>query len=338
VHVLLKNPALEGWEYGMLRSFEAAIVRQLEATCIDIFDNTGTRWVDARLSPGTRWDKLRRFVPKRPLKLPEDAETVWLVLMGPENYSLDLFSDWQNSGAKRILYLFDTLPAQIPRLQRLVRKGEWDICVTSFNDAVPLLETATGRRWFHVDQGIPSDLFVPPLPGERVIHFSAYGRRNQSIHNATLEFCRQRDLYYDFTTHDRSQPTASSLQLYRQYAWHLSHSQFTFSWPLEMTNPARACGLSPITCRWFEAAAAGTVIVGKPPKNPHFAEVFGNDVVVQLDVEATTESILKRLDEIWENRLEHFKRAEQRRAKLNGSIDWSARVDAILSLSAPKRL
>ena len=37
-HVLLRNPRLKGWEYGMLRALEHEIVRQTNAKVIDIPD------------------------------------------------------------------------------------------------------------------------------------------------------------------------------------------------------------------------------------------------------------------------------------------------------------
>ena len=37
---------------------------------------------------------------------------------------------------------------------------------------------------------------------------------------------------------------------------------FTFGWPVEFTHPDRVKTFSPITCRWFEAAASGAVVVG----------------------------------------------------------------------------
>jgi len=116
-------------------------------------------------------------------------------------------------------------------------------------------------------------------------------------------------LYYDFTTHDFSATTAEPLALYRQFAWHLSHSLFTFCWPVEVTDPARAGDLSPITCRWFEAAAAGAVALGQPPGNPHFRAFFGDNSVTVLTPEAGVNALLHQLEIIWQERFELSARA-----------------------------
>jgi hypothetical protein len=254
---------------------------------------------------------------------------VWHVLMGPENYHLDLFKDWSRH-ARHVVYLFDTLPHQMKLIRRLFSGREWDVRVTSFDDAVPLLERETGRPWHHADQAVSLDYFPLVPPEERVIHFSSYGRHHPRVHEATLRFCKGNGLYYDFTTHDRSGPTADPLTLFRQFALHLSHSFSTFCWPVEVTNPARAGDLSPITCRWFEAAAAGAVVLGQPPKNPHFRQFFGDDSVTQINPEAEVSAIVNQLEQIWRQRAELSARSAALRQKLGPQLDWSDRVKRML--------
>jgi hypothetical protein len=251
---------------------------------------------------------------------------VWHILMGPENYNLDLFESLP-VGCRRIVFLFDTLPSQLSLIRRLFSGPEWDVCITSFSDAIPSLEKETGRAWRHVDQAVTQSYFKPVCQPQRVIHFSAYGRRHARVHEAVLQFCRANDLYYDFTTHGRGQPTAGPLQLYDQFAWHMSHSLFTFCWPVETTSPIRAGELSPITCRWFEAAAAGAVILGQPPRNPRFRQIFGDSAVTQVNPETDSEQMIRQLDQIWRRREELGARAAELRLRLGNQLDWSERVE-----------
>lgn len=320
----------------MLRCLEEEIVRQTGAQRLTVSNSPLLQKLNRRFAQGTRYGRLRRFIPKRPLALPASAEVVWHVLMGPENYSLDLFKHWRG-GAKHIVYLFDTLPSQMNLIRRLFSGREWDVCVTSFDDAIPLLERETGRAWHHADQAVSLGYFPPTPPAERVIHFSAYGRRHPRVHEAVLRFCEANGLYYDFTTHDRSGPTADPLTLFRQFAWHLSHSVFTFCWPVEVTNPGRAGNLSPITCRWFEAAAAGAVMLGQPPQNPHFRQSFGDDSVTQINPDAEVSTIVNQMEQIWQQRAELSARAMRLRQKLGPRLDWSDRVKRMLEFIQPDR-
>jgi hypothetical protein len=196
-----------------------------------------------------RLGKYRSWIPKK--SLPVEADALWYVLMGPENYELDIFKDWNATARHRIVYLYDTLEPQFPLIRRLFSDDTFNVRITSFNDAVPYLEQLTGKKWYSIEQGVPSDLFSCESEADRTIHFSSYGRRYPDFHKALQDFCKQNQLYYDFTTHNGKHPTAPEEDLYRQYAWHISHSIFTISWPVEFTNPQRAGRLKPLTCSWF---------------------------------------------------------------------------------------
>jgi len=63
------------------------------------------------------------------------------------------------------------------RLRRLLCRGDPD---TGAGD---------GRRWHHTDQAVSLSYFEPAPIAERVIHFSAYGRRHPIAHEAVMRFC-----------------------------------------------------------------------------------------------------------------------------------------------------
>lgn len=330
-HVLLRDPRLNGWEYGMLRSFERAIVEETGAETYDIPSHSFAGKYSGHFEQGMARGKYRKYFSKKSWTISGDI--AWYILMGPENYSLDILKGWDRGWKKKILYLYDTFPSQYPLIKRILETSQWDVLITSFNDAVPDLEKITGKKWHAVPQAADSSLFECVPMNERVIHFSSYGRRYAPLHEALKKFCLQHHLYYDYTTHDAKHPVADSPELYRQYAWHLSHSMFTFSWPVEFTNPQRAGHLHPITCRWFEAMAAGTPVIGRKPANEIFNEWLHNDLVLELEPNDSEENILKKLHEIWLKKDELLQQSINI-AKTKGvhSFDWNARVKAILSL------
>jgi len=328
--VILRDRTLAGWEFGTVRCLEEEIIKQTSAAVVDVFQSEQPRlW--RRFGHGTRYAFVRPWLRRRKLDLPQ-SDLLWLVLMGPENYYLDLFDGWAGSARLKVVYLCDTLPGQYHLLQKLFSGSTWDICITSFGDSVPALEKIAGRTWYHVDQGVNLELFRPSRLSERIIDFSSYGRRHPEVHDALVEFCESRGLYYDFTTHDCQHPMADSISLVRQYAWHLSHSKFTLSWPVEMTNPRRAGGLRPITCRWFEAAAAGTPILGSAPANEHFETLFGRDLVVPISTGASRTSLTGQLESIWKRREELGQAALDRARTLGSSLGWPSRVARMLEL------
>ena len=323
-HVLLRNPRLKGWEYGMLRALEEEIILQTGALVLEVPDY-GMPAVLDRAGHGMRWDTARKLLPKKTLKV--EADVIWYILMGPENYELDLFRDWNQTAKIRIVYLFDTLEPQFNLTQQLFSGDDFNIRITSFNDAVPHLEALTAQKWHVIEQAVPANLFVAVPLKEKVIDFSSYGRKFPVFHDALLEFCRTNGLYYDYTMHDVKHPTAPEDELYRQYAWHLTHSKFTVSWPVELTNPSRAGRLHPITCRWFEAAASSTVIIGRKPGNVTFDEVLAPGLVVEIDPFEERWLILQKLDKIYGNYEELSERLNQVRSKNINRWTWADKVN-----------
>ncbi len=330
-HVLLTVGDSHGHEYGALRDLEDEIVRVTGAEIVEAPRWPAPRGLRDRLAHGTRWAPLRRFVPRRG-GFEVAADVLWLVLMGPESSWLDLYRAWDRRVGFRIVYVFDTFAAQLPSLRRLCAAARWDLAVTSFAGAAPMLERETGRAWKSVPQGVKLDRFAPT--DARAIAISSYGRRVPRVHEALADFARGRALHYDFSTAGALARDVSVRDAYAQYAWRLRSSAFTVSWPVELTHPRRAGDLSPITCRWFEAAAAGTPILGRAPRDPLFADLFGDDAVIPLEPSPRSSAdTLEAIAAAWSRRDDHLRAAAARRATRAPRWSWESRVHEILTLA-----
>jgi hypothetical protein len=329
-HIVLTDPDLNGFEYGMLRDFEEEIIRVTSGHPVVMPKRKLPTFIEGRIGHGTRYSNLRKFIPKVEYDL--KADVLWVILMGPENFPLDLFKNWDQHVGVKILYIFDTFEGQLPSIRRVVHSTKWDLAITSFHGALPFLEEQTQHKWYAVAQGVKLDRFKPVAKEEKLISFSAYGRRLQNVHNSIQEYCLQTNKYYEYTTTTGLQPQLDPCENYRQYAWHLTHSFFTFSWSVELTNPKRVLTFSPITCRWFEAAASGTVIVGQAPKDPEFEKIFGSDLVIPIDYTNTPENLRLIWQELWENRSSYLQTVVTRREKLAYKWSWETRVKEILQL------
>jgi hypothetical protein len=333
-HTVLVNQELSGFEHGMLQDFQDEIIRLTGASRVPA-PQRGS--LTKRFGLGTRYMPLRRFM--RQDGFHPAADVLWAVLMGPEEYSpLDVFKQWDRSAGFKILYLFDTMERQLSSIRAVLRSARWDLTITSFQGAVPILEEKTQRQWFAVPQGVKLDRFRPASPRDRPIDFSAYGRRLNSIHESIKRFCADTEHYYDYTTATRLMTGVTPQEQYNQYAWRLRHSAFNFCWPVEATNPDRARTFSPITCRWFEAAASGTVVVGLPPKDPGFSQMFGKDFVVPLNPKSGDDDLCRLWSQLLEDRDDHLESARRRHAMLSHNWAWERRVKDILTIAGLARL
>jgi len=329
-HVVLTNSQLHGPEYGMLRDFEDEIVRVTGAERFEAPMRNFPGFIGRRIAHGVRFASLRKFIPKVDYKL--EADVLWVVLMGPENMSLDLFKNWNSRAGVKILYLFDTMESQLPTIRRLLRAARWNLTITSFPAAKSFLERETQRKWHAVPQGVKLERFKPAPLNEKLIDFCAYGRRLERIHEIVKRYCQQTGKHYDYTTAASLQPHLDPRDNYDIYAWHVNHSVFNFCWPVELTTARRVSTFSPITCRWFEAAASCSVILGRCPEDACFGELFGPGMVVPLDYTNGSESIRNYLDALWADRECHLKRAMERRSQFAQQWTWESRVREILRI------
>lgn len=327
-HVVLTNTALRGLEYGMLRDFEDEIVRITGAETVQAPHRALPKFLSDRVAHGTRYSGARKWVPKEEYEL--KADVLWVVLMGPENFTLDLYSGWGKNVGLKILYLIDTFDAQLASIRRVLRSTKWDLTSTAFLGAKPVLEEQTQREWQVVRHAVKLDRFRPANMEERVIDFCAYGRRLERVHQSVREYCNLKGKYYDYTTAASIQPQLDPREHYGQYAWHLAHTVFNFCWPMEVTNPGRSKLHSPITCRWFEAAASGNVILGQAPADPEFEHIFGPNAV--LDIDYANGNLMNVFEMLWAKRHEHLRTALERRAALSHNWSWESRIREILSI------
>jgi hypothetical protein len=333
-HIVLVNQELSGLEYGMLQDFQDEIARLTGAMGVPV---PPSGRLTKRFGLGTRYSRLRRFISQGGFY--PAADVLWTVLMGPEDYTpLDVFKEWDRRAGFKILYLFDTMERQLSSIRAILRSAKWDLTITSFQGAVPFLEAQTQRRWFAVPQGVKLERFRLGAAQNRVIDFSAYGRRLRNVHESVKRFCAETGHYYEYTTTSRLMPGIDAREQYDQYAWRLRHSVFNFCWPVETTNPDRVRTFSPITCRWFEAAASGTVVVGQPPKDPGFPEMFGEDFVVPLAPQCNDDELIPFWSRLVEGRDAHLEAARRRYLKLSDNWSWERRIKDILGtagLAAP---
>jgi glycosyl transferase family 1 len=201
------------------------------------------------------------------------------------------------------VYIFDSWPSQT-RPFRLYRR-QWslvDKVFVSYPEAVEAYADLVECPVEYLPQAVEPKLFHP-YRDQRPIEILSVGRRLEATHRQLLELASKDDLFYHFTEADTC--WAHDLDDSRALLGRLSQSaRLQVCWPVEITTPARAGGISPVTARWFEAAASGSLILGSRPRAAEFDRLFPYaDLVHELDpaspteLERTVRSALSRWEE-----------------------------------------
>jgi hypothetical protein len=330
-HAVLVNSKLSGFEYGMLNDFQDEIIDLTGAVPFQAPENGRFSALERKVGHGGHYAFLRPLLRRSGLSLSTDV--LWVPMMGPENWPLDLYRKWDSHVGFKILYLFDTMERHVPSIRRVLNSTKWDVTITSFSGALPLLEAETGRKWFAVPQGVKLSRFRPSHDDLRLIDVCSYGRRLGRVHNSLIDLCQNNGWHYEYTTATGLAAGTNPTEHYRQYAWHLRHTIFNVCWPVEMTNPQRVRTFSPITCRWFEAAASGNVIVGRPPSDLGFEELFGPESVISVNPDLPNPDLRDFFESLWENRAHHLQVARRRHETNSHKWSWRTRVREIERLA-----
>jgi len=177
-----------------------------------------------------------------------------------------------------------------------------------------------------------------PLPHSpaRVIDVCNIGRRSPITHEALLTLARERRIFYYYDT------IAASGANLKQRTFHVdrpAEHRLLLAGLLQRTrysianrsrvNEAEAAQHEVISSRFYEGAAAGTVMLGEAPRSDEFTRQFGwRDAVIPLPFDSPeVASTLKELDSDPE-RMERTRRENVRQSALRH--DWVHRWRTVL--------
>jgi hypothetical protein len=184
------------------------------------------------------------------------------------------------------------------------RKGElrllhpFDHVLVGTTGTVEELAELSGRPCSYLPPSVDALSLCPyPTPPPRVIDVYAMGRRSPTTHRALLDLADRRNWFYMYDT-----IAARGVPDHREHRRHLAgllrRSRYFLAYPGKVDVVAETGGQEEIGFRYFEGAAAGTVLVGKAPANPWFEKLLGwQDAVIPLPYGATeVESALAAME------------------------------------------
>jgi hypothetical protein len=160
--------------------------------------------------------------------------------------------------------------------------------------SVESLAELTGRTCTYLPASVDA-VALCPYPGSatRVIDMYWMGRRSAPTHQALLELARRERWFYLYDTLEQCNvpdPRAHR----RHLAELLQRTRYFFAYTGKVNATEQTGGQQEIGSRYFEGAAAGTVMIGEPPVTPWFDKLFGwDDAVVRLPYDSTDPRVLR---------------------------------------------
>ncbi len=252
-----------------------------------------------------------------------------------ELYALAMIPNWRERCRKAACFITEVWSDKLP--EYLVEQlSQFDHIFIGFSHSVEEVARITGRPCSYLPLASDVLRFAPASSdAPRPIDVCNIGRRSSVTHQALLEQAKTDGIFYYYDTvaasgADRKQrtfkvdvPHEHRLML----AALLKRSRYYFANRSLINQPDVTGGREEISARFYEGAAAGTVMIGEAPRTDVFRKQFDwVDSVIHVPFDSPDiGQILKSLDAD-PTRIANIRRNNVRQAALRH--DWLHRIEA----------
>ncbi len=216
-----------------------------------------------------------------------------------ELFALNTIEGWREKSTFAVCYLCEAWDAELPvYLVELLKN--FDHIFVGVNGAIDAIARITGRPCTYLPMGVDALGFCPyPNPAPRFIDMCGIGRRSAITHGALLQWAADKSAFYYY---DTVQSTAvqggtrvttfrvSNPREHRKLLANLlKRSRYFIANRAWADRPSLTGGKDEIAARFYEGAAAGTIMLGAPPRSDEFRRQFGwKDAVVPIPFDCRT--------------------------------------------------
>src|SRR5262249_11959103 len=255
-----------------------------------------------------------------------------------ELYSLATIPNWRHRCHKAACFITEVWSDMLPGyLVELL--SAFDHVFIGFRHSIQDVARITGRPCTYLPLAVDVLRFTPASLGQpRPIYVCNIGRRSPVTHEALLEEAERQQSFYYYDTvaasgadlKQRTFRVDSPREHRRMLATILKHSCYFFANRSFVNQPEFTAGRDEISARFYEGAAAGTVMIGEAPRTDEFKRQFDwPDAAIHVPFDSPDIGrILADLNSDPE-RLQAVRRNNVREAALRH--DWLNRIQVVFS-------
>jgi len=250
-----------------------------------------------------------------------------------ELLNVNILAGWKDRCARSVCWLPELWIKEIPSSKAPLKiLSKFDHVLLNVARTVKPLSEAIGKECIYLPAGIDTTAFCPyPYPPERLIDVLSIGRRSEKTHQALLKMAREERIFYFHDT--LNDLRAYNIQEHRFLMANMAkRSRYFIVNPGKVDTPDETGGQTEFGYRYFEGAAAGTILIGDYPDSHEFLQYFHwPDAVIHLPFgSGKIDEIIKELD---------MQPARQERIRKKNVVqslrnhDWVYRWEAILEIA-----
>lgn len=242
---------------------------------------------------------------------------------------------WKERCRTSVCWIDEMWTALIPEQKHWLHAlRQFDHVFIGFSGTVAPLSKAIDRPCRYLPGAVDALRFVPgPDFPPRVVDVLSIGRRSEGLHRVLLDTTGRKGWFYLYDTFAGSQVEPYDHRQHReQFANVARHSRYFVVAPGKFDCLDETQGQMEIGHRYFEGAAAGTVMIGSAAVCERFRELFPwPDAVIELRPDGSdAEEILDHLDSD-PGRLSAISQRNSQQALLRH--DWMYRWKEILQVA-----
>lgn len=290
----------------------------------------------ARLSTGSR--RLARALAPRPsaVRLEREYDLFLPIFNHPyELFALAAVPEWRARSRVAACFVNELWTGQLPGYL-LELLAPFDHVFVGVYGGIDEAARIAGRSCTYLPVGADVLRFAPhPSAPARCIDVCNIGRRSRVTHEAMMRLSGERPFFYYYDTvvasgldgRHRTFSVADAAEHRRLLASLLQRSRYFIANRARVNEPEFS-GRDEISSRFYEGAAAGTVMLGEPPRDQEFGRQFDwPDAVIRLPFDSPDVArVIAELDAD-PGRLARIRRDNVRNAALRH--DWVYRLGEI---------
>ena len=222
--------------------------------------------------------------------LEQDYQLFFSVFAQPwEICSLNrLQNNWRDKCQKAVCYLIEVWQSYLEGNEHLLEPlKQFDHIFLGVRNEVENVAKITGRPCSYLPPSIDSLKFCPyPTLSHRSIYVLSMGRRSPITHQALMDLAQQEQIFYYYDTIRNLE--ARNNREHRTLISNLAkRSRYFIAHRANINEDFKTKGKEEVGYRFFEGAAAGTVMLGEHPTHEEFYKHFDwQDAVIKIPFDA----------------------------------------------------
>jgi hypothetical protein len=202
---------------------------------------------------------------------------------------------WRDHCRISICWIDEMWAAAIPKYKYWLHAlSQFDYVFVGCRGSVAALSQAANRPCHWLPRAVDALRFSPfPDPPARIIDVYSIGRRYEGIHREMLRAAERRRLFYMYDTLTNSNTTKTANTANTEVNDHRQHrdlfaniakrSRYFVVAPAKMDALSEIRGQVEVGSRYYEGAAAGTVMIGEAADCEAYRDLFGwPEAVIQI--------------------------------------------------------